>query len=253
LKVNFGGFVPISTVDWRGRAVCTLFLRGCPVRCHYCHNKELQQGTDLRDLDEIIALIKSSRLAVSGVVFSGGEPTLQKDVLLALARAAHELSLAVGVQTNGVFPGTIHALLDEGLVDKVSLDIKARWEHYPNLMKTDPGCAEKIRNTLELCREAFRQGRLSEFEVVVTLFRGREDDVKYIAREADGVDFVIQQGVEGNIPPLSFEELRAIANPLGRPVKIRTREDGELILVNNQIIVADSIVLTDIAQARRAE
>lgn len=244
--------MPLSTVDWRGRAVCTLFLRGCPVRCQYCHNKELQHGTDLRDLDEIIGLIRSSRLAVSGVVFSGGEPTMQKDAMLALARAARNLSLLVGVQTNGVFPDTIRALIEEDLVDKVSLDIKARWEHYPNLMKTDPACAEKIRNTLVFCKDSFHQGRLAEFEIVVTLFRGREDDVRYIAREAEGVDFVIQQGVQGNIPPLSFEELRAIANPLSRPVRIRTREDGEVILDDNRIIVADSIVLTDIAQARRA-
>ncbi|PKG32815.1 MAG: ribonucleoside-triphosphate reductase activating protein, partial [Methanoregula sp.] len=32
MRVNFGGFVPISTTDWRGHAVCTIFLRGCPLR-----------------------------------------------------------------------------------------------------------------------------------------------------------------------------------------------------------------------------
>ncbi|HET6580251.1 MAG TPA: ribonucleoside-triphosphate reductase activating protein, partial [Methanoregula sp.] len=31
--MNFGGFIPLSTIDWRGRAVCTVFFRGCPIRC----------------------------------------------------------------------------------------------------------------------------------------------------------------------------------------------------------------------------
>ena len=61
-------------------------------------------GKDFRGIDEIVGLIKESKLAASGVVFSGGEPTMQKDALVALARAARKLGFATGVQTNGVFP-----------------------------------------------------------------------------------------------------------------------------------------------------
>jgi pyruvate formate lyase activating enzyme len=31
--VNFGGAVPFSTIDWRGKASRAIFLRGCPLRC----------------------------------------------------------------------------------------------------------------------------------------------------------------------------------------------------------------------------
>ena len=50
-------------------------------------------------------MIRGSLFAISGVVFSGGEPTLQKEALLSLARIAKGMGLAVGVQTNGVYPG----------------------------------------------------------------------------------------------------------------------------------------------------
>lgn len=249
--MNFGGFVPLSTVDWPGRAVCTVFFRGCPVRCHYCHNASIQTGEDLRDVEAVADLIRSSRLVVSGVIFSGGEATQQKQPLLELARASKEMGLAVGVQTNGVFPGTLRALIDEGLVDRIALDIKARWEHYHNLLKVKPEVVDKVKESLELCKEAFLNGTLPEFEVVTTIFPGKEDDVQYIAREAEGVDFVLQQGVEGSISPLTFEQLKQIADKIGRGVKIRTREDGEVAYENNRIIIADSIVLTDIMQARR--
>lgn len=251
MKVNFGGFVPLSTVDWRGRAVCTVFLRGCPVRCHYCHNKDIQTGKDMREIADVVEMIRGSRLAISGVIFSGGEPTMQKDALLELARASRKMGLKVGVQTNGVFPETLQALISERLVDKVCLDIKTRWEHYQNLMKVEPAVVQRIRESLSTCKKAHFEGELPEFEIVNTLFRGREDDVQYIAREAEGVDFVIQQGVEGSIPPLTFDEIKQIADKLNRIVRIRTREDGEVTYRNNQIILADSIVLTDIKQARR--
>ena len=37
-----GGLVPFSTVDWPGQLAAVVFIAGCPWRCHYCHNVELQ-------------------------------------------------------------------------------------------------------------------------------------------------------------------------------------------------------------------
>jgi len=251
LKVNFGGFVPLSTVDWRGKAVCTVFLRGCPVRCHYCHNLELQTGQDLRNIEDIIAMIKESRIVISGVIFSGGEPTMQKDALVAMAKRCKDMGLLVGVQTNGVFPGTLEEMLNLNIIDLVHLDIKTRWEHYPQLLKVKEKVVDDVKKSLKICKKAYFEGRLPEFQVVCTLFPGREEDVICIAKETEGVDFVLQQGVQGTMPPLEFEDLKKLADKIHRRVRIRTREDGEVTYENNQIIIADSMVLTDILQARR--
>ena len=227
IKLNFGGFVPLSTVDWRGRSVCTVFFRGCPVRCTYCQNLTILAGKDERDCEEIVEMIRGSLLVISGVVFSGGEPTAQKDPLLTLARAAKKMSLAVGIQTNGVYPGTLEALINERLVDRVALDIKARWARYNNLLKGD--YVKDVQKSLALCKEAHESGHLPEFEVVITLFRGYDDEVPIIAKEAGGVDIVLQQGVTGEVRPLSETEMKKIADGLARSVKIRTREGGEIV------------------------
>jgi pyruvate formate lyase activating enzyme len=251
LKINFGGFVPLSTVDWRGKAVCTVFFRGCPVRCYYCHNRDIQTGEELREIDEIEDMIRQSRLVISGVIFSGGETTMQKEALMELARRCRKMNLAVGIQTNGVFPETIKEMIDAGLVDLVHLDIKTRWEHYPRMLKVGQETVLNIKRSLEICKEAYDTGNLSEFQVVVTLFPGREEDVEYISRETEGIELVLQQGVWGSIPPLKFEDLKKVADKIKRRVRIRTREDGEVVYDQNRIIVADSMVLTDINQARR--
>ncbi len=224
--MNYGGFIPLSTVDWRGKSVCTLFLRGCPVRCAYCQNSAILTGKDMRDIKEVVAMIRESLLAVSAVVFSGGEPTMQKDALLALATEAKALGLAVGIHTNGVFPDTLQALIDGGLVDHIALDIKARWARYNNLLKGN--YVENVQRSLALCREAHKSGRLPEFETVVTLFRGYDDEVPVIAQEVGDVDLVLQQGVTGQVRPLSEDEMKAIADTLPRAVRIRTREGGEI-------------------------
>jgi pyruvate formate lyase activating enzyme len=202
------------------------------VRCSYCHNRPIQDGEDYRELEEIIAMIRSSRMLVSGVVFSGGEPTMQPEPLKALASASRGMGLLVGLQTNGVFPKVLAGLIAERLVDRVALDIKARWERYDNLLKerySDP-----IKESLAICRDARLAGDLPEFEVVVTLFRGYEDEVPYIAKVADSVDLVIQQGMEGGVKPLSGDELRKVAARVGRVVKIRTREEGEVVYAGDR-------------------
>jgi pyruvate formate lyase activating enzyme len=172
-------------------------------------------------------MIKSSLLAISGVVFSGGEPTMQRDALLSLARASRNLGLATGIQTNGIFPDVLETVIAERLVDRVALDIKARWARYNNLLGGN--YVKKVQRSLALCREAHASGALPEFQVVITLFRGFDDEVPIIVSEVGDVDLVLQQGVTQEVPPLTEQEMRLIADGLVRSVKIRTREGGEVV------------------------
>jgi pyruvate formate lyase activating enzyme len=226
LYVNFGGFVPISTVDWRGRAACTVFLRGCPARCFYCHNRTLLGGKDLRPLEEVVAMIRGSRTLAGAVVFSGGEPTLQGPALIELAAAARAMGLSVGLHTNGMFPRVIEELLEKHLVDMIALDVKTTWEHYNDLLGL--AAVDAVKQSLAACRRAKADGGLGACEIVVTLFRGREGDLPSIEEATRGLDLVLQQGVAEGFVPLTRRELEAAAAPLGRSVRIRTREDGEV-------------------------
>lgn len=152
---------------------------------------------------------------------------MQKDSLLYLSRGSKEMGLKVGVQTNGVFPETLEELIVHGWVDRVALDVKARWERYDNLLKKQ--YSHLVRQSLNLCSKAYKEGSLQEFEVVITLFRGYEDEVKYIARGLPEGILVLQQGVVPSIPPLQEQELQSIADNLSMKVKIRTRGEGEIL------------------------
>jgi len=222
---NFGGFVPMSTVDWHGRSVCVVFLRGCPARCFYCHNIGITTGIDIYPVETVIDLIQNARPFISGVIFSGGEATAQPDVLAALCKECKDRQLTTGIHTNGMFPVTVQSLIDQNLIDKIALDIKTVWDLYPDVAAVDPA---PIQKTLDTCIDAYQTGMLSEFEVVTTLFRGHEEDVATIATyfPAD-IPYVLQQGVVRGFRPLTGPEIEQVAAPIGHPILIRTRQTGE--------------------------
>ena len=39
--MQIAGFVPTTMVDYPGKLACTVFVRGCNLRCPYCQNGSL--------------------------------------------------------------------------------------------------------------------------------------------------------------------------------------------------------------------
>ena len=73
MKVNLGGIIPLSTVDWTGRAALVVFLRGCPLRCPHCQNRDLQEGDSSVAFhvlaSRIVSLVKGE-MCISEVICS---------------------------------------------------------------------------------------------------------------------------------------------------------------------------------------
>ncbi|HUL76589.1 MAG TPA: anaerobic ribonucleoside-triphosphate reductase activating protein [Vicinamibacteria bacterium] len=120
-----GGFHPCSFLDFPGRLSAVVFLRGCNLRCPYCHNRDLLDGDGPPAMDEpaLRAFLSARRGRLDGVVFSGGEPTLQPE-LRPLIEAARALGYRVKLDTNGTRPEVLQELLGDGLLDYVALDLK---------------------------------------------------------------------------------------------------------------------------------
>lgn len=146
-QLLIGGITPFSTVDWPGKLACVAFLAGCPWRCPYCQNHQLQSfDAATATADDLFAFLGQRRGLLDGVVFSGGEPLAQEATIDAAAHA-REMGFAVGLHTCGCYPDRLERMLPH--LDWVGLDIKAPWDAYERVTRA-PKSGERARQSLEL-------------------------------------------------------------------------------------------------------
>ena len=126
-----GGFQKTTLLDFPNHVACIIFTKGCNFRCPFCQNSTL---IGINHEDEITEeyifdyLIKRQGI-LDGVVITGGEPTVQKD-LKEFIKKIRKLGYKVKLDTNGYNPVVLKELIDENLIDYVAMDIKQTVEKY---------------------------------------------------------------------------------------------------------------------------
>ena len=125
------GLQKMTLLDFPGRVACTVFFGGCDMRCPFCHNAELLDGTApaIMDDEELLAFLKKRQGLLDGVAFTGGGPLLQKD-LPELTAKIRDLGYPVKLDTNGMHPERLELMMKKGLVQYVAMDIKNGPERY---------------------------------------------------------------------------------------------------------------------------
>ncbi len=125
------GLQKMTLLDFPGRVACTVFFGGCDMRCPFCHNAELLDGSApaVMEEEELITFLKKRQGLLDGVAFTGGEPLLQKD-LPELTKRVRDLGYPVKLDTNGTHPERLGRMIREGLVQYVAMDIKNSPERY---------------------------------------------------------------------------------------------------------------------------
>ncbi|SMC76284.1 anaerobic ribonucleoside-triphosphate reductase activating protein [Papillibacter cinnamivorans] len=176
--MNIAGIVKTTMVDFPGSTACILFVRGCNYNCFYCHNRAiLSPSAPLLEDREIGAFLTSRAGLLEGVVISGGEPTLQPD-LLPFLRKLKAMGYRVKLDTNGSSPGIVESLLKEAVCDYFAVDYKAPKGRYPEICGSG-GAAEPVLRTVKLLLE---DG--VSFEVRTTVApQLSEEDLLGMARE----------------------------------------------------------------------
>jgi len=245
VNLKLASILPSSTVDWRGKVVAILFLRGCDFRCPYCHNYPLLEPGDVMSAGDVEELLRRDFKFLDGIVLSGGEPLLQPEGVAYLCRLAEKLGLACGLQTNGNHPDELANLLNANMIDALFIDVKAPLRQVPYRMVSgldDVGVVSRIKESINRGIRARSDGKLEYMEVRTTIFPGVTDtpaEIDEIAREVGGVDrFVLQQGRPENAPETfsrggettSRDELFSLATVAKRrlpAVGIRSRKGGE--------------------------
>jgi len=96
-------------------------------------------------------LLERRRGLLDAIVFSGGEPTLQRGLPAAL-EDIRGLGLRVALHTGGAYPARLRAVLP--LLDWVGFDVKAPLDSRYDTLVRAPGAVARVRESLRLLRDS---------------------------------------------------------------------------------------------------
>lgn len=213
-----GGFQKTSLIDYPKKIAAIVFTHGCNFRCHYCHNPELVTGAEkIADENAILDFLNTRKGKLDGIVVTGGEPCLQKDLPDFLEKLKDK-GFDVKLDTNGSRFDMLENVVLKGLVDYIAMDIKAPLTKYKKIIDTDIDIAE-IENSIELIMSC---GIDYEFRTTVTEALLTVEDFEEIGAAVEGAKkYFLQNFVYSKILDEGFKDAKPFTHAeLDRVAKI---------------------------------
>lgn len=213
------GLQKLTLLDYPGKTACTLFTPGCNFRCPFCHNALLVTSpvTDFVNEEEFFAFLKKRKGILDGVCITGGEPTLQKD-LIPFVKKIRDMGFLIKLDTNGYRPDALKEVLSEGLADYIAMDIKAAPEKYALTAGIPDLDFSLIRESIDLIEKS---GVPHEFRTTVTKdFHDENDFEKILGLFSPDTPYYLQQFkdsgnlIDGNCRGWSTERMKMLTESL---------------------------------------
>jgi pyruvate formate lyase activating enzyme len=160
------------------------------MRCRYCYNVELlEQKSDFLSEERILQFLREKVGLLDGVVLSGGECTLEKE-LGSFAAKIKNMGFLLKIDTNGLNPDMVRSLVENNLVDFVALDFKAPENKFTEVTQLDRIFYEKFKNTLGFTVKSYLEKKI-DMEIRTTVHTSllQEDDINKIISEIDSAGY----------------------------------------------------------------
>lgn len=209
--MQIAGLEKNSVVDYPGKIAAVVFTPGCNLDCYYCHNRFLlakEMWPDLLPEEDVLRFLEKRKKLLDGVVISGGESTLQKDLKEFVVKV-RSLGYSVKLDTNGTNPNLLKELFAEGLIDYVAMDFKAPFQKYGQICGNE-FFLEKIKESINL----LLSGQVA-YEFRTTFVPElTEEDVLEMAKVIQGARlYVLQQYRQPELPVDEEKALRLQQQP----------------------------------------
>ena len=169
-----GGFQKCSLIDYPDKISAIVFTLGCNLRCFYCHNPELVYPELFEKPipeEEIFSFLTKRTGKLDAVTITGGEPTLQEDLLDFILKIK-KLDFLVKLDSNGSNPDILENVISSKAIDYIAMDVKAPLGKYQGITNSniDP---ERIKRSIELI-----MGSKIDYEFRTTVAKSEPDPSK---------------------------------------------------------------------------
>lgn len=142
--MNLVNAIGTSLIDFPDLISSIIFFQGCNLRCPFCYNVNLLKFQNF-DLNKHKEYIFQRSKYVKGIVLTGGEPLMQKN-LKDFIIYIKNLGLKVKLDTNGFYPDRLKDVLP--MLDYVAMDLKLIPENY---FKATGGFSfKKVKQSLDI-------------------------------------------------------------------------------------------------------
>lgn len=219
----FSGLQKLTLLDFPGYVACTLFTRGCNMRCPFCHNASLVVRAAEQKMyknEEIMYFLKKRQGILDGVAITGGEPTLMPGLADFMAEV-RELGYKIKLDTNGTRPEVLRTIIERGLADYVAMDIKNCKEKYGETVGFDLSYdLSPIEESISILMEnkvdfEFRTTVSKSFhtpEDIVKVGEWLAGDEKYFLQQFKDSGDIIGEGIE----PYDEAEMKVLLDTIRR-------------------------------------
>ena len=217
--MRIGGFQKTSLLDYPDCISAIIWTIGCNFRCPFCYNKNLVLGkVEPISEDEVLFFLKKRKGLLEGLVISGGEPLLHDDIA-DFVKKVKKLGYLIKIDTNGTFPERLKELIDNKLVDYISMDVKAPKNKYNKLTEIKADLT-KIEQSIDIVKN-----NASDYEFKTTFVPDllKKEDIVEIAKWLEGAEKFYLQQFEIN-PPLISSEMEK-TTPYPKEYIIETLEE----------------------------
>ena len=143
--MNIYGLAKTTLLDYPGFVASTIFTGGCNFRCPFCHNMNIVENPDITqkiETDTVIEFLQKRAGVIDGVCITGGEPTLQPD-LISFISEIKALGLKVKLDSNGTKTDVLNQLIEKNLVDYIAIDVKSSFNKYPEICGLNQSTIDK--------------------------------------------------------------------------------------------------------------
>jgi pyruvate formate lyase activating enzyme len=157
------GFVKLTLIDYPNKLASVCFTQGCNFNCPFCHNpKQIQVFNPNKDCSLVsvfekntalfLDFLKTRKNKLEGVCITGGEPTLQPD-LIEFVEKIKNMGFLVKLDSQGSNPNVLEKLISQRLIDYIAMDIKHSYQKYFLAVgkKTN---IKKIKESIEIIKNS---------------------------------------------------------------------------------------------------
>ena len=220
------GFDKLTLNNYPDKVACMIFTSGCNFKCPYCHNSPLikQNKQTLIEEKVIFDYLEKRKNVLDGIVISGGEPTVQKD-LIEFIKKIKKTKLKIKLDTNGYKPEVLKEVIKNNLIDYIAMDIKHSIDEYKSIcgIKIDKN---KILESIELIKNS---GIDHEFRTTIIKDKHNIETLKTIINQLDGSKYYIQnfensdQVLDKTLKSFNEKEVQKIQKELERYSNVKVK------------------------------